>query len=102
MTPAAGATPGQATQISYVLPTTATVTLNIKSADGAAVQSLLAGVDQQAGSQQATWDGTDASGAVVPEGSYTISLSAKTTNGTTLTRYATARRSAAVAHSDSQ
>ena len=96
VTPAAGATPGQATQISYVLPTTATVTLNIKSADGAAVQSLLTGVDQQAGSQQATWDGTDASGAVVPEGSYTISLSTKTAGGTTLTRYATARRSAAV------
>lgn len=92
VTPPAGATPGQGIKLSYVLPSTVTVTLRVESANGALVQSLLADVSQEAGPHEAEWDGKDASGTEAPEGSYTVSLSAKTAGGTTLTRYATARR----------
>jgi dipeptidyl aminopeptidase/acylaminoacyl peptidase len=68
VTPPAGAAPGEATSISYVLPQDASVTLSVLDSQGTVIRSLLADESQQVGTQETEWDGQDAQGQDVPSG----------------------------------
>lgn len=59
------------------------VTVTIKDSTGAVVRTVDIGA-QTAGVHSYTWDGTDDSGAAVPEGSYTFSLSATASSGASM------------------
>jgi flagellar basal-body rod modification protein FlgD len=73
---------GAVSQASVNLPTGADgLTLNIYNSSGSLVNSVTYGT-QAAGQMQLLWNGTDASGNVVPDGYYTYKVSA-VSNGTT-------------------
>jgi flagellar basal-body rod modification protein FlgD len=62
----------------------AKVTINIKDATGNIVRTLsLDGA--KAGSNKVAWDGKDAQGAALPDGSYTVEVSATDANGKAVT-----------------
>lgn len=92
ISPAAGAAPGEATVISFVLPTDATVTLDVLDKQGSIVRSLIAGESKQAGPQEANWDGLDNNGQEAVPGDYTAKLEVKQSAGGSVTRYAGVRR----------
>ena len=62
------------------LPSDAIVSLNIKDATGKVVSTLNEG-SMKAGSQVVNWDGRTAQGDQVPDGSYTVDISAKDASG---------------------
>lgn len=67
------------------------VRVSITSASGKTINTVNLGA-QPAGTQSFTWNGTDASGAAVPPGNYTVNVSATGQNGAvtaTALRYAT-------------
>ncbi len=64
---------------SYVINKPATATINITNAAGQVVYTQTGTV--QAGTQNYTWNGRDAAGNTVPDGAYTIAITAKDTSG---------------------
>ncbi len=62
----------------------ADVTATITNSAGQVVRTIDFG-SQAAGNFTGTWDGKDANGAALPQGSYTISLAAKDSSGNALT-----------------
>jgi flagellar basal-body rod modification protein FlgD len=60
-------------------PRAAKATVTIKDENGAVVATKAATL--QAGAQAFSWDGKNAQGATVPDGSYTISVSAQDASG---------------------
>lgn len=65
-----------ATQISFVLPETATVDLVIFDLGGRRVRSLVTGVDYAAGSHLVRWDSANDGGQPMPSGAYLCRLQA--------------------------
>jgi flagellar basal-body rod modification protein FlgD len=61
------------------VPTTANVTVTVKSATGQTVYTGTYGMD--AGTQGFVWDGVDNNGTKWPDGNYTITATAKDANG---------------------
>ncbi|MBD3291620.1 MAG: hypothetical protein GF393_01745, partial [Armatimonadia bacterium] len=76
----AGATAGRA-QIVYALSQDANVELEVLNIAGVTVRRILAGRAQQAGPQQVTWDGRNASGSNAPSGTYIIRVTARSADG---------------------
>jgi parallel beta-helix repeat protein len=70
-----------ATAISYNLSEDAAVTIRIVDGTGNLVRTLVRGGSRPAGNGSETWDGKDDRGAVVPDGSYTVTMDAITTDG---------------------
>jgi hypothetical protein len=64
---------GRTTGIHYALPQSGNVNLTVFAVDGRVITSLVHGV-QNAGAHQVTWDGTDAFGRSVPNGTYIYRL----------------------------
>jgi flagellar hook assembly protein FlgD len=94
ISPASGTTPGQELKISYTLPSSATVILQVEDAAGKPVRDLRTDANLGKGLQQATWDGTDANGQPLAPGDYVVNLSVKI-GSATLSKRATARLLAA-------
>jgi hypothetical protein len=76
----AGAADGRA-QIVYSLSQDAAVDLEVLNIAGVTVRRILAGRAQQAGPQQVTWDGRNASGTHAPAGRYLIRVTARSADG---------------------
>jgi flagellar basal-body rod modification protein FlgD len=60
------------------------VTITIRDKDGNAVKTISCS-DLSSGANSATWDGTDSSGSSVKDGTYTFSVTAKDSNGSSVT-----------------
>ena len=74
---------GQPVDLGYALPSDAsTATITITDQDGNAVWSQNA--NTASGNYNFTWNGTDQNGDAVSSGTYTITLSAKDSDGTTI------------------
>lgn len=73
----ASASPGENVAISYTLPASATVTLQLESGDGKAASTLTKEEAQAKGVQRITWAGTGSDGAPLAPGDYIVNLSAK-------------------------
>ncbi len=80
---------GNAT-INYIVPVAADVTISISNSSGTVVDTLPKITDQAAGSHSATWNGENSSSAVVPNGTYTVTVSGVDTGTTTVITSATA------------
>jgi flagellar basal-body rod modification protein FlgD len=77
-------TEGEETSLNYHLNGAAqTTTITIKNSAGATVRTIEAG-PQSSGDQTTTWDGLDDAGNAVPEGIYTFSVNAATSQGVTV------------------
>ncbi|MGM0492784.1 MAG: S8 family serine peptidase [Armatimonadota bacterium] len=76
----AGATEGRA-QIVYTLSQDAAVDVEVLNIAGVTVRRLIAGRAQEAGPQQLTWDGRNASGSSAPNGRYIIRVTARSDDG---------------------
>jgi len=81
---------GSASALRVNLPASATVTAVVQDASGRTVRTLALGA-HGAGTFDLAWDGRDASGAAVPAGHYTVTLSAKAADGTDVTAGESAR-----------
>ncbi|MBL0385938.1 Ig-like domain repeat protein [Tumebacillus sp. ITR2] len=62
--------------ISYVLSESAKVTTTITNSAGTVVRTLESAVSKTAGDNNVTWDGKNASGVLVPDGTYTVKITA--------------------------
>ncbi len=69
-----GESKGGSARIRYALPAADDVTLRIYSLSGAPVKTLVDHIQQNAGDQEAFWDGTDNNGTLVASGTYYYSL----------------------------
>jgi hypothetical protein len=76
----AGATGGRG-QIVYSLSQDAAVEVEVLNIAGVTVRRVLAGRAQQAGPQQVTWDGRNASGSNAPGGTYLVRVTARSDDG---------------------
>lgn len=76
----AAAAAGRA-QIIYALSQDASVDIEVLNIAGVTVRRIIADRAQQAGPQQVTWDGRNASGAGVPNGTYIIRVTARSQDG---------------------
>jgi len=68
---------GETTRISFSLTTAATATVEIVNGSGVTVRRLANARSFPAGTSRLLWDGRDGSGALVPDGLYTVSISAR-------------------------
>jgi flagellar hook assembly protein FlgD len=68
---------GEATTISFSLTTAATATVDIVNGSGVTVRRLANARSFPAGASRLLWDGRDDSGALVPDGLYTVLISAQ-------------------------
>ncbi len=80
---------GNAT-INYTVPVKADVTISVSNSSGTVVYTLPKITGQAAGSRTATWNGENSSGAVVPNGSYTVTVSGVVSGTSTVITAATA------------
>jgi flagellar basal-body rod modification protein FlgD len=80
---------GAASNLQIKLPSRANVTAVVQDASGRTVRTLALGTRE--GSFDLGWDGRDEAGNAVAEGHYTVTLSAKAADGTTVTPDARAR-----------
>ena len=76
----AGADSGRA-QVVYALSQDAAVDIEVLNIAGVTVRRIVADRAQQAGPQQVTWDGRNASGSSVPAGTYIIRVTARSDDG---------------------
>jgi len=76
----AGTADGRA-QVVYSLSQDANVDVEVLNIAGVTVRRIIAGRAQQAGPQQLTWDGRNASGANAPAGRYIIRVTARSNDG---------------------
>ncbi|MHB0939742.1 MAG: FlgD immunoglobulin-like domain containing protein, partial [Armatimonadota bacterium] len=67
-------TKGESTTITVEVPITADFRLFVKNAAGTEMRTLLQETGGAAGPRTATWDAKDGAGAVVPDGTYTITI----------------------------
>jgi hypothetical protein len=67
---------GQGTRIEFQLPQTARIELVVQSADGSQVLRTLAEADMNTGLYAVAWDGRDATGAPLTDGTYPYRLRA--------------------------
>jgi flagellar hook assembly protein FlgD len=67
----------ESTRISFVLTTAATVTADVLSGSSALVRRLANARSLGAGTRRFGWDGRDGSGALVPDGNYSLKVSAQ-------------------------
>jgi flagellar hook assembly protein FlgD len=67
----------ETTRVSFVLTTAATVTAEVLNGSGAFVRRLANGLPLGAGAHRLRWDGRDSSGAMVPDGVYSIEVTAQ-------------------------
>lgn len=67
---------GSSMTIAYTLSENAKVTLKIVDAAGNSVRTVLNAVSKNAGYNSSAWDGKDSTGAYVPEGTYSVVISA--------------------------
>ncbi|MDQ6695237.1 MAG: hypothetical protein M3014_12595, partial [Chloroflexota bacterium] len=89
--PVAATMGGEPFRVTYTLPATCTVTLQVTDKAGKVVGTLVPGIAQARGVQQSVWDGKDTGGNIVSPGDYLVSLSARKGDGPELTRYASAK-----------
>jgi len=76
---------GTPTELGYTLPSAAeTVTVTIRDASGAVVRTMTS-AGREEGDNTLTWDGKDDDGVTLGAGQYTFSVSAKDSNGASLT-----------------
>jgi flagellar hook assembly protein FlgD len=68
---------GETTRIRFSLTTAATATVEIVNASGASAQRLANARSFPAGTSRLLWDGRNASGVLVPDGLYSVLISAK-------------------------
>jgi hypothetical protein len=68
---------GEATRISFSLTTAATATVEIANGSGVTVRRLANARSFPAGTSRLLWDGRDGSSALVPDGPYTVLISAQ-------------------------
>jgi flagellar hook assembly protein FlgD len=68
---------GEATTISFSLTTAATATVDIVNGSGVTVRRLANARSFAAGASRLLWDGRDDSGSLVPDGLYTVLISAQ-------------------------
>ena len=87
-------TVGSAT-ITYTVPVKADVTISVSNSSGTVVDTLPKVTGQAAGTQTATWNGQNTSGTVVPNGTYTVTVSGVDTGTTTVITSATTSLSVA-------
>jgi hypothetical protein len=78
-----------ATTISYSLSAAADVMVTIRSAAGTVVRTLASAAPRASGPSSEPWNGRNASGAVVADGSYTVTISATNASGTSAAATAT-------------
>ncbi|MFW5868666.1 MAG: FlgD immunoglobulin-like domain containing protein, partial [Armatimonadota bacterium] len=76
----AGSAEGRA-QVVYTLSQDAAVDVEVLNIAGVTVRRLIAGRAQEAGPQQITWDGRNASGSNAPNGRYIIRVTARSDDG---------------------
>jgi flagellar basal-body rod modification protein FlgD len=81
---------GKATSLQISLPSRATVTALVQDASGRTVRTVALGA-RDPGAFDLAFDARDASGAALPDGHYTVSLSAKGPDGGAVTPTARAR-----------
>jgi flagellar hook assembly protein FlgD len=77
------------TTLSYTLSESGAVTVNVLDSGNNVVKTLLQSIVQSAGAQSVSWDGTDASGALVADGTYTLAVSMTDTAGNSATPQST-------------
>jgi hypothetical protein len=70
------------TAISYSLSAAAAATVTVRNAAGSVVRTLVSGAPRAAGAGSETWDGRNGSGAVVADGTYTVTITATNASGT--------------------
>jgi hypothetical protein len=70
------------TSISYSLSAAADVTVTVKNAAATVVRTLVTAAPRAAGASSETWDGRNGSGAVVPDGTYSATVTATNASGT--------------------
>jgi len=74
---------GTPTQLSYTLPSAATVTVTIQDSNGNTVYNT--NLSQSAGTYSVPWNGKDLSGNTVADGTYTCTVTAAGSSGTSIT-----------------
>ena len=72
-------------QRQYTTSTTATVTVVVRDASGATIRTLKAPGSQPAGTYSLAWDGKNASGSLVPVGTYSVRVTATTSGSVSST-----------------
>jgi flagellar basal-body rod modification protein FlgD len=75
---------GTPSQLNYTLPNAATVTVTIQDANGNTVNTINVG-SQNAGTYSVPWTGNDSSGNTVSDGTYTCTVTATGSSGTSTT-----------------
>jgi flagellar hook assembly protein FlgD len=68
---------GESTTISFFLTAAASVTADVVNASGARVRRLVNARSLGAGTRQLHWDGRDGGGSLVPDGNYSLELTAE-------------------------
>jgi flagellar hook assembly protein FlgD len=79
---------GEQARISFSLTTAATVTVDVLDDDGSRVRRLASGRSLPAGTTTLAWGGRDEDGALVPDGRYSVRVSATSPGQTTSARAA--------------
>ncbi|MHB9023618.1 MAG: FlgD immunoglobulin-like domain containing protein [Armatimonadota bacterium] len=72
---------GQLTTIRYTVPTTSNLRIYVTNSSGTEIRSIVTYRGMPTGTYQRTWDGKDRSGAIVPDGTYTVRVSGTTYSG---------------------
>jgi hypothetical protein len=72
---------GRAVNVSFDLPTSASVSAQITDAGGRGVRRMTQGRAAAAGSTAMVWDARDDRGVAVPAGAYVLVVTARTTDG---------------------
>jgi len=76
------ATQSQTTTVSYTVPILCDFRVSVKNSGGAEVRTLDQVTGAAAGSRTAAWNGKDSTGAIVPDGTYTVTVVSTSTTPT--------------------